>query len=225
MTGAGWSSVLFWWVAFAGSHLVLSSLAVRRPIIARLGDRGFQGLYSLVALATFVPLIMSYWPRRNTGVLLWNLREVPGLRELSILLSGLALIGMVLSLINPSAAGMMAGNSPRARGVTRITRHALFMALALWGLAHLLMNGWAIDVVFFGGFVIFAIVGGSHQDARKQATDDGSLSEFYAETSLLPFRAILSGRTRLVVAEISWVGVGVGIAAGVGIFLLHGRLF
>jgi uncharacterized membrane protein len=39
-------------LAFVGSHLLLSH-PLRPVLAARLGKRGFLGLYSLVALATF----------------------------------------------------------------------------------------------------------------------------------------------------------------------------
>ena len=47
MEGAGW--VLAAAVAFVGTHFVLSH-PLRRPIVAAVGDRGFSGIYSLIAL-------------------------------------------------------------------------------------------------------------------------------------------------------------------------------
>ena len=39
--------VVLWWAAFAGSHLLMSSRPVRSRMVAALGERVFQGLYSL----------------------------------------------------------------------------------------------------------------------------------------------------------------------------------
>ena len=94
-------------------------------------------------------------------------------------------------------------------------------SFGLWAIAHLLVNGWANDVAFFGGFLVFSLLGTAHQDARKRALDDGSLREFFAESSQVPFAAILAGRTRLVLGEISWIGAALGLAAAVGLFFLH----
>jgi uncharacterized membrane protein len=99
------------------------------------------------------------------------------------------------------------------------------MGVALWGLAHVLMSGGAGDVVFYGGLALFAVVGGLHQDARKQALDDGSLAAFYEETSVLPFGAILAGRNKLVLSELSWPAVVLAAAAGIALFFFHDPLF
>ena len=64
------------------------------------------------------------------------------------------------------------------KGVLRITRHPLFAGLALWGLAHVLVNGFLSDVVFFGGFPLFSLLGGAHQDARKQIEQMPRLSAY-----------------------------------------------
>ena len=221
---SGWVAVLFWWVAFAGSHMVLSSIGVRRPLIARLGERGFQGLYSLVAFATLIPLVMTWWGDRHGGPLLWNLREVPGLREVMIVLGVLAFALVFAGAMQQSPASLLAGSHRRAYGATRISRHAAFMGAALVALTHVVMNGWASDVVFFGGLVAFAWVGSVHQDTRKLALDDGTLAPFYEETSVLPFAAILSGRQKLVLGELPWLGIALGVAAGIALFWFHDPL-
>ncbi len=220
-----WFSVLLLWIAFAGSHLVLSAMPVRRPLIDRLGERGFQGIYSLVALATFIPLAIIYFNHRHSGPILWNLRFVPAVRWLAIILAAAAFVLLVLSFVQPSPTGMVPGAAKRSHGITRVTRHPLFMAIGLWAVAHLLVNGSLADVIFFGGFVAFGAIGAAHQDARKRLTDGGALAEFYAETSLLPFAAIAAGRNHLALAEIPWMGAVIGIVLAVLIYVAHGPLF
>jgi uncharacterized membrane protein len=223
MTGA--VAVAFWWLVFSGSHLALSSLPVRAPLVRRLGQRGFQGLYSLVALATFIAWVNAWWGARGSGAWLWTLREVPGLRELAIALALLGSVFVFLGLLQPSPTGMLPGAPARAHGVTRITRHSLFTGFSLWGIAHCLVNGRAPDVLFFGGLALFSLVGALHQDARKRAAQGERLAAFYAETSLLPFAAILAGRQRLALGELSWPAVALGTAAGIGLYLTHDALF
>lgn len=221
MSAAFW--ILFWWMAFAATHTVLSSLTLRPRFIARLGLRGFQVLYSLVAFATFVPLAWSYSTNKHSGSLLWNLTGIPGIRALSIALSALAVVLLILAFVQPSPTGLAPGVPLRARGITRVTRHALFMAIALWGLAHLILNGFLGDVLFFGGFIVYGLYGSYHQDLRKRT--DAELSAFYAETSLLPFAAIVAGRNRLVLSELPIAGVAAGIVVAVLLYTYHERLF
>ena len=81
------------------------------------------------------------------------------------------------------------------------------------------------DVIFFGGFALFSLVGCAHQDARKRATRGAELAAYFAETSLLPFGAILAGRNRLVLAELPWLGLAVGATIATTLYLLHPYMF
>jgi uncharacterized membrane protein len=220
-----WSVVLVWWLAFAGAHLLLSSRALRPALVRRLGAQGFQGVYSLVVLVLFVLLVRSWWSVRHSGPLLWSLAAVPGVRELAVALAftGVAVVG--LSFFQPSPVLPVPGLPTTARGLTRITRHPLFVGLGLWGIAHTLVNGFLSDVVFFGGFPIFSLIGGLHQDSRRRAEDGTRLRAFYDETSVVPFGAILGGRNRLVLREIPIVGVVVGVALAATLYTFHRQLF
>ncbi|GAG07591.1 unnamed protein product, partial [marine sediment metagenome] len=63
--------IAIWWIAFGGTHVVGSTIPVRRRLIRALGLAGFKGAYSLVALATFVPLCLYYASHKHSGELLW----------------------------------------------------------------------------------------------------------------------------------------------------------
>src|SRR3546814_16631947 len=46
--------------SFVLGHFVLSSAAVRRPLIARLGENRFRGVYSLFVTAAFAWMVSTY---------------------------------------------------------------------------------------------------------------------------------------------------------------------
>jgi uncharacterized membrane protein len=219
-----WFWVLFWWLLFGGTHIGLSARGVRQSLVARLGPRGFQAVYSVISLATFVPLVRAYFGHRHAGPLLWNLGAAAVPWGLAMVLASVGMACLVASFLQPSPVGI-APVKAEARGMMRITRHPLFCAFALWGLGHAIVNGYLGDVLFFGGFVVFSLVGALHQDARKRRDEGERLAEFYAQTSVLPFGAILAGRNRLVVEEVPWLGLLIGLVAAVAIYLLHPRLF
>ncbi|MGH7896786.1 MAG: NnrU family protein, partial [Candidatus Binatia bacterium] len=77
---------------------------------------------------------------------------------------------------------------------------------------HLLPNGAATDVAFFGGLVLFPLIGCAHQDRRKLADDDGRFRRFYEATPFLPFtgQASLQGIRGLFPTALA-VGVGLTI--------------
>lgn len=213
------------WMAFGGTHMLLSSVRVRPKIVGAIGLGGYLGLYSLVALATFVPLVSVYLANRHGGDMLWNLRDVAGLRTFSMWLSGACLTVSVASFFQPSPASFGIGGEPRAHGLLRITRHPLFMPIGILGLSHALLNGYVTDLLFFGGLFVYAIVGCMHQDSRKRATEGAQFNAFLDETSLVPFAAILARRTPLVVGELPWLGLAVGIAVSVGFYHAHAVMF
>src|SRR3970040_1984404 len=138
MSAAFW--IVFWWGTFAGTHMVLSSPPVRTRLIARLGDKAFLGLYSLIAFATFIPLVWVYLGNRRAAGLVWNLASVPGVRQLAMLLAVLGIAMIVAGVLQPSPALAGMKQAGGARGLTRITRHPLFMGISLWALSHLLLN-------------------------------------------------------------------------------------
>jgi uncharacterized membrane protein len=217
--------IAFWLALFAGSHWALSSLPVRARLLGTMGEKGFLGFYSLVAFATFVPLVIAYFGNRHAGGLWWNLAAVPGVRHLAMLLAVIGIAVAVAGAIQPSPALAGSTGAARSHGLTRVTRHPLFMGIALWALSHLLLNGFAADAIFFGGLLAFSLAGAAHQDARKRVTDRDRLGPFFSETSFWPFAAILSGRNRLVWPELPWTGLIAGAAVAVGLYALHPWLF
>ncbi len=222
MTGSIW--IVFWWLAFGLTHSGMSHLPWRTALVGRLGDRGFAGVYSLVAIGTFVPLVLAYSGQRHSGPRLWQLSGVPGLHACVIGIDLLAFALLATALVAPSPVSM-AGGAAKPGGMLRVTRHPLFVAIALWATGHLLVTGYLSDVFFFGGFVLYALVGAAHQDQRKRLEDGGRLADFFAETSLLPLAAVMSRRSSLRPSELPWLTIALGIAMGIGVYRLHPMLF
>ncbi|HJQ84139.1 MAG TPA: NnrU family protein [Candidatus Binatia bacterium] len=209
------------WLAFAATHMGLSSVSVRRRLVTCIGERPFQGLYSLVALAIFVPLVSVFFANKHAGRWLWVFERGPALRWTMYVGMALAFVLLVASFVDPSPAGVVPG-SGRVRGVYRLTRHPLLMAIALFATLHLLPNGSTADVAFFAGGLAFALVGGWHQDRRKLALGTPGFREFHAATPFLPFtgRETLRG-----VRELPPAVVAAGFLATVLVRWLHPRWF
>jgi uncharacterized membrane protein len=207
------------WVAFAATHMGLSSLALRPKLVGILGERGFQGVYSLVALAIFVPLVSVYFGNQHAGPHLWYLGPGGVSRWTAYVGMAIALALAIGGLVQPSPASLSAGRGePRVRGVLRISRHPLLMGTGIFGLAHLVgANVNAAELAFFGGFPIFAVAGCAHQDRRKLATLGDPYRRFCEETSLLPFAR---GGGVAALGE-AWLAIALGILAAVALRWLH----
>jgi uncharacterized membrane protein len=208
---------------FMLTHIGLSHESIRQGLVDKLGQWPFRGLYSLVSFGTLGPAAVLWWQHRHLGPVLWELPYWPE-RVIAAVLVLFALFLFFQSLGNPSPASMAPAKN-EARGVLRITRHPMNMALALWGLAHLLANGTVGDVAFFGSFVVVGFLGAYHMDARLRRQKGPEFSEFCKQTSVLPFGAILRGRNRLAADELSFPLAVIAVVVFVVLTMFHSRLF
>jgi uncharacterized membrane protein len=210
------------WVVFAVTHVVLSGNPLRPRAVRLFGERLFQGLYSLVAFAVFVPLVLVYAANKHAGPLLWSVEPNLVIDVITRVGNTIAALLVVAGIFRPSPTGVTGTPTRRPRGVQRITRHPLFMGITIWALMHLLVNGYASDVVFFGGFVIFGLLGSWHQDHRQKALPDGAYAKFCEQSPFLPFTGggIIKG-----LREIGVLPIVVGLLVAGLLRYFHAGLF
>ena len=172
---------------FASSHMLLSSRTIRASLVARLGDKRFLAAYSIVALAFFAPLVYYYFTHRHAGPLLWSVPDSGAVEFVLVLANVIGFVMAVAGVMTPSPAAVTGTPLDEPSGVHRITRHAVFMGMGVWALAHIIANGYASDVAFFGGIVAFVLIGSWHQDRRKLAAGDPRFERFHTATAFIPF--------------------------------------
>ena len=200
--------------AFLATHFV-SSTPLRPALVSAMGEWPYRGLYSLVAFVTLGWMIWAYAgaPREP----LWA-----GTREIAYLLMPLAFILIACGYWrNPTMVGadkLLKSDDP-ARGMIRITRHPIMWGVILWAAAHIVARGDLKGLLFFGGFVLLAVVGTLSMDARKKSNPDWP--RFAAATSHVPFVAIAQGRNSIVWREIGWLRPAVGLAVFFAVLAFH----
>jgi uncharacterized membrane protein len=221
------ATILFWWLMFGGSHIIGSTIGVRTYAIGKIGNLGFKALYSLVALATFVPLCLVYFSHKHEGHMLFISGNT--LQLITHILMVAAFFVLVQGLTTPSPmttrAELTKTFMPHARGIQRVTRHPQNFAFALFGLAHLLANPYVGDWIFFGGFIVYAVASGIHQDKRLAVTGPEQVRQFQKDTSAMPFYAILTRKQRLALDEYSTYGMVAAIIGFILLRLYHSVLF
>lgn len=211
-------------VLFVGSHLVLSH-PLRQPLAGRMGERGFQTVYSVVAIATFILLVQAWRgmpsepPLWAVGDGLWIFASLLVLAA-SILFMG-SLIGNPALPVPEAAAKRIAVKDPH--GVFRITRHPMMWGFALWGVAHILIAP-RIDTLILGGAIItLALVGAKLQDGKKFVLMGDAWLHWQSRTSFVPFgrgfafpgwAALIGGIVLWLAAQWAHMPLGVG-AAGI----------
>jgi uncharacterized membrane protein len=213
-----------YWLLFAGTHIGLAAAPVRTRLVQRLGEFGFVGLFSLVAAVAFTLLVHAYAGLRFEGGPGIGLAAVPGARDLLLVLSGFAILLALGSFaryaVSPYAI-YSEHHDGEPRGMERVSRHAFFSAMVLFGTAHALLATRLAGTVFFGGLAMFAAVGARHQDRKLLALRGAPYARFVAATSTIPFAAILAGRQRLVLRELPWRHLAAALAVVVGLRWVH----
>jgi uncharacterized membrane protein len=210
--------------AFVGLHILLSSMPVRRRLVARVGAGGFQGIYSLISIVSLTLMIIGF--RSAPYVALWS---APGFfRWIPNVLMPIASIVFVCSVStkSPTLTGKP-GEPPtsEAIGIIRVTRHPMLWAFLLWGLAHIPPNGELRALVLFGSLSALTIVGLFHIDARRERLFPDAWAKIAATTSVLPFAAIAGGRNRFVFREIGVVRVIFGLVLWAALLHVHKLAF
>jgi len=199
-----WLAAIF----FVGSHVGLSSTPLRGVLVRVLGERAYQGLYSLIALVAIGWLSIAF-NKAPPGPVLWWFGDLGPL--LSIVLVPIALLLLVMGVgqPNPSSVGaehLLEEEGDHARGVFRITRHPVMWAIGLWALSHLVANGELRAVIFFASFAVLALCGTVLIDAKKRRSAPLAYEHFAGTTSNVPLAAVFAGRQSLgrAIAEIGW---------------------
>lgn len=200
-------------VLFVGGHFLLSSLAVRRPLVSRLGDSGFRVLYSLFAAVTFVWMVVAY----GDAPLLEVWTPPVAFRWIPIVVMPFASLLVVagLSTRNLTAVGgerlarVGSGSEKTAPGIVSVTRHPALWGFTLWALSHLAVNGDLASIVLMAGIAVLSLGGMVHIDQRREEELGAAWGPTKLTTSTIPFAAIASGRTRF-----DWRGIGWGRLAG-----------
>jgi uncharacterized membrane protein len=182
-------------VAFVGTHLALSH-PLRAPIVARVGERGFAGVYTLVAAATLGWLVVAYLAAPPQAPLWFVGDGLWAVVSLVMLIASVLLLGSVIG--NPALPGAAPGAVPdEARGVFAVTRHPMMWAIALWGACHIAVFPTPANIVLAGSIIVLALAGSALQDRKKARQLPDFWPSWEAKTSYLPFAAIVSGRARL----------------------------
>lgn len=210
-------------MVFVGGHFLLSSGPMRPPLVNAVGEWAFRGFYSLVAILSFVWLIMAYAAAPDVTV--WQ--PPTALKHLSLTIMPLALILLVAGYTsrNPTAVVMDRLFPLAPQGILKVTRHPVMWAIGLWGISHLFANGKAAAMILFATMTMLALGGAWHIDRRKARTLGASWHEFAKMTSNVPFVAVFAGRTRLSFADVGGWRIAVALALYAVILYFHGRLF
>ena len=181
-------------VLFVGTHLALSH-PLRDGLASRLGERGFQIVYSIVAIATFIMLVQAWRgmppepPLWAVGDILWILASI------IVLFASVLFMGSLIGNPALAAPGATAAAQGAPRGVFAITRHPMMWGFALWAVAHVMVVPTPAQIILSGTIVFLALFGSAGQDGKKARLMGDAWRHWAARTSFVPLARQIGGAT------------------------------
>lgn len=209
-------------LVWIGLHLGVAGTRLRAALVARTGEKGFRGLFSLASVATIAFLAMAWRTAPHTP--LWTMPNAADAAITILMLPAFLLFAASVATPNPTAVAGRLGEAGPC-GIQRITRHPMLWAFAIWAALHILANGDLAALLFFGAFLVTTLAGMPSIDAKLAQRDPALWARLAPTTSILPFGAVLAGRNHLAWGEIPMLAWILGPIAWAALILLHPWLF
>lgn len=149
-------------ILFIGMHSVrIVADDWRTRTLTGLGEIPWKAIYSLVSLAGLVLLVVGYGQARVAMAPLW--------------FPPAWLYHLVAALMIPAFILLAAAYGPDNH-IRRAVGHPMVLAVKIWALSHLLVNGRLADLILFGAFLAWAVMLFRASRRRPAGTADAPVS-------------------------------------------------
>ena len=133
-------------VLFLGIHSVqMIAPGFRQSVIENRGDNTWKGIYSIVSLAGLVLLVWGYGAARVSDANTFFYSGPGWLTHVVWILMAVAMIFFIASQL------------PAGR-IKKALKNPMLISVKTWAIAHLLVNGDLAGILFFGSFLIWAVL-------------------------------------------------------------------
>ncbi len=215
--------------AFLAIHLFVSGTRLRDVFVKTIGEGAYMGLFSLASLGAIVWLVIAFaaadgGPQDRA---LYDLGVAVGYLAVPVVAFAFFLGVQGLLAPNPTSVRQehAVAKESTIHGVVRITRHPFLWGVAIWAAFHLAANGRLARVIFFGTFLVLAVLGTLSIDAKRKRKLGTAWDAFAQKTSNVPFAAILAGRNSLHAGESLGWRFGVAMLVFLAALFGHARFF
>ncbi len=170
-------SLLLGLFLFLGMHCAsIFFLSVREKMVEK-SELGWKAIYSLASIAGIYFIAVGYNALRMEPVLLYTTPF--WFRHVTYLLM---LVAMIL-FVAPYFPGK----------IKQVTKHPQLLAVKLWALSHLMVNGMLADVILFSAFLAWAVLDRISMKKREQRALPGLKPSGLNDIIAVVLGVVLSG--------------------------------
>ena len=215
---------------FLGIHLMISGTPVKERVIGFIGGICWYIAYALLSLIALVWMCVAFAialnNQDNLNLVLWTAPLF--LRVLALVFTFIAFLLVVLGFLTPSPTNLYALYQLPEKpvyGIIRVSRHPVLAGIGLWALIHIICNGNLAAWLFFGTILAQCAVGALNIDRKRLALMGDLYASIKKRTSILPFVAIIEGRTAFAPEELGYARMFLAVSLWAVFTVLHELLF
>ncbi len=211
-------------------HLMVPGTTLKEQIIGGIGATAYYilfGLFSIVGIVWMsVAFIIALGNQDGLNHVFWSAPLF--LRIIALVGNFIAVLLAVLGLLTPSPTNLLSLRRPPDKtvyGVIRISRHPILAGIGLWALIHLVCNGNLASWMFFGSLLAVCAIGANNIDRKRMARMGEMYASVKKRTSIVPFVAIIEGRTAFIPDELGYARMFLAASVFAVLAVLHELLF
>ncbi|HVZ30429.1 MAG TPA: NnrU family protein [Asticcacaulis sp.] len=215
---------------FLSIHVMISGTAFKDQIISGIGKIAYYVLFCLFSVIGLIWMCVAFAVAvGNQDGLDHTFWTAPTwLRVIALVANFVAFLLITLGVFTPSPTNLLALRKlpdKTVYGVIRISRHPILAGIGLWAFAHLVCNGNLAAWLFFGSLLALCALGANNIDRKRLAMMGETYNSIKKRTSIIPFVAIIEGRTAFVPEELGYAKMLLAASAFSVFAVLHEFLF
>lgn len=211
-------------------HLMISGTTLKEQLIGGIGKIAYYTLFSLFSIVGLiwmsVAFVIALGNHDGLNHTFWTAPLF--LRILALVGNFLAFLLIVLGVLSPSPSNLLSLRGLPEKpvyGIIRVSRHPILAGIGLWALIHLICNGNLASWVFFGSVLAVCALGANNIDRKREAQFGEVYRQLKKRTSIVPFVAIIEGRTAFVPDELGYARMFLAASTFAVFAVLHELLF
>ncbi len=209
-------------------HLMISGTSLKEQVIARVGAPAYFTLFSILSIGGLLWMSIAFTIALGDQMnhVFW--KSGPFLRVIGLVGNLFSMLLLVIGLTTPSPTNLIAlvkAPETPVYGIIRVSRHPVLAGIGVWALTHLICNGNLAAWIFFGSILALCALGANNIDRKRTATMGKLYASIERRTSIIPFVAIMEGRTAFAPEELGVARALLAVSTYSVITVLHELLF